>query len=210
RAPGPLGHGDGPRLVGRDVAPARGRRRGERADPRAARRPRPRHVPRARRDRRPGAVPRPRVAAAQGPRGTAGRLALPATRVRELGTQDGAPLAREPQSLLAPSGHQPRDPASGDGARPRRYRVNAREATGAAGAAPGGDGRRDARAAWRKARHRRAPRGGALLGGHVLGGGGGELLPRHAAPVDGELAARYRSLVARRAGGEPVAYLLGE
>jgi release factor glutamine methyltransferase len=68
----------------------------------------------------------------------------------------------------------------------------------------------DGRALLRAAPHRPPPREASLLLGHVLGWSEAEVLTRGAARVDAATAARFGGLIARRATGEPVAYLLGE
>jgi release factor glutamine methyltransferase len=55
-----------------------------------------------------------------------------------------------------------------------------------------------------------APREAALLLGNVLGLSEAQVLARDDQPVPAAAASRFRDLLARRLGGEPVAYLLGE
>lgn len=54
------------------------------------------------------------------------------------------------------------------------------------------------------------PREAALLLGRALGLSEAQILARDDRPVDPAPALRYRDWIERRAGGEPVAYLLGE
>jgi len=55
-----------------------------------------------------------------------------------------------------------------------------------------------------------ARREAALLLAHLLGTGEAQLLARDREPAGTDLAARYREWTARRAAGEPAAYLFGE
>lgn len=68
----------------------------------------------------------------------------------------------------------------------------------------------DARAAFAQAPHRPPPREAALLLGYVLGWREAQVLARDDEPISAPAAAAFRALVARRAAGEPVAYLTGE
>jgi release factor glutamine methyltransferase len=61
----------------------------------------------------------------------------------------------------------------------------------------------------RAARGRLAPGEAELLLAHLLGRSRGWLFAHGDAPVDADVAARFAALVARREGGEPVAYLTG-